>query len=279
MLFQRKLIVSMMLFAASASASPIVYVVTFGGQFGTLDASTGSFTQIGPLTSDPIGGLASGPNDSLLGVSFGGNLESINPATGAVSVIAATGLGPSLATAAFATGQLNGTVYETDGSNNLYTINTTTGAALLIGPTGLPQCPSVTDPDDIGDEALFSANGKLYLTFDAFNAVTNAVVYAPEFYQVDPLTGAATLIGSTAFGIDAALQVNGIVYGFTAGNTVLTLNVANGNTTFVTNYDATAFDILGAAPTPEPASLGLVAMGIAAVLVAGRRRFRCGAGC
>jgi hypothetical protein len=174
---------------------------------------------------------------------------------------------------AFATGQLNGTVYETDGSNNLYTINTTTGAALLIGPTGLPQCPSVTDPDDIGEGALFSANGKLYLTFDGFNAVTNAVVDAPEFYEVNPLTGAATLIGSTAFGIDAALQVNGVVYGFTSDNTVLTLNVANGNTTFVTNYDAAAFDTLGAAPTPEPASFGLVAMGITATLVAGRRRF------
>jgi hypothetical protein len=206
----------------------------------------------------------------LLGVSYGGNLDSVNPATGVISVVGATGLGPALATAALATGELNGTVYETDGSNNLYTVNMMTGTASLMGPTGLPQCPSVTDPDDIADEALFAAGGKLYATFDGFNFITNAVVDAPELYQINPATGAATLIGPTAFGIDAALQVNGTVYGYTAANTVLSLNLANGDTTFVTNYDPNALDITGAAPTPEPASFGLLAIGIAAVLAAKR---------
>jgi hypothetical protein len=273
MFSQRKLIISLTLFAASASAGPLVYVVTFGGQFGTVDSTTGAFTQIGGTTSDPLGGLVAGPNGSLLGVSYGGNLDSVNPATGAFSVIGATGLGPALATAAFATGELNGTVYETDGSNDLYTINTTTGTASERGATGMPQCPSVTDPDDIGDEALFAAGGKLYATFDAFNTITGAVVDAPQLYQINPTTGAATLIGPTAFGIDAALQVNGIVYGFTAANTVLSLNVADGSSTFVTNYDANALDITGAAATPEPASFGPSAIGIGAVLVARRRWF------
>ncbi len=274
MLFQRRLIFSLTLLAASASASPLVNVVTYGGQFGTLNVTTGAFTQIGPTTTDPLGGLVHGPNGSLLGVSFGGNLDSVNPATGAVSVVGPTGLGPALATAPFSTGALNGTVYETDGSNNLYAINTTTGIATKIGATGLPQCPSVTNPDDIGDEALFSADGKLYLTFDAFDAVTNAIVDAPELYQLNPTTGAATLIGPTAFGLDAGLDLNGTVYGFTSANTVLSLNLANGSTTFVTNYDAGALDITGAAAaTPEPASFGLAAIGIAAALAAGRRRF------
>jgi outer membrane protein assembly factor BamB len=272
MLSHLKLIVSLTLFAASASAGPIVYVVTFGGQFGTMNTTTGAFTQIGPDTSDPLGGLVPGPHGSLLGVSFGGNLDSVNPATGVVSVIGATGLGPALATAAFATGEFNGTVYETDGSNNLYSVNMMTGTASLIGATGLPQCPSVTNPDDIADEAIFAADGKLYITFDGFNFITNAVVDAPELYRINPTTGAATLIGPTAFGLDAALEVNGTVYGFTAANTVLSLNLANGGTTFVTNYDSNAVDILGAAQTtPEPASFGLVGIGIA-ILVAGRRR-------
>lgn len=273
MLCQRKLILSLVLFAASASAGPLVYVVTYGGQFGTLNPTTGAFTQIGPPTSDPLGGLVTGPNGSLLGVSYGGNLDSVNPATGAITVIGATGLGPALATAALATGELNGTVYETDGSNNLYAVNTTTGTASMIGATGLPPCPSIADPDDIADEALFAAGGKLYATFDGFNFVTNAVVDAPDLYQINPTTGAATLIGPTAFGIDAALQLNGAVYGYTAANTVLSLNVANGTTTFVANYDSNALDITGAAPTPEPASFDLLAIGMAAVLVAKRRRF------
>jgi hypothetical protein len=272
MLFQRKLIISLTLFAASASAGPLVHVVTFAGQFGTVDATTGAFTQIGATTSDPLGGLVPGPNGSLLGVTYGGNLDSVNPGTGAISVIGATGLGPALATAALTTGELNGTVYETDGSNNLYTINTMTGIASLIGPTGMPPCPSITNPDDIADEALFGVGGKLYATFDGFNFITNAVVDAPQLYQINPTTGVATLIGPTTFGIDAALQVNGTVYGFTAANTVLSLNVANGSTTFVTNYDSSALDITGAAPTPEPGSSALIGAGIAAILISRRRR-------
>ena len=66
MLSYRNIIISLTLFAASASASPILYVVTYGGQFGTLDSATGAFTQIGPTTSDPIGGLVAGPSGSLL---------------------------------------------------------------------------------------------------------------------------------------------------------------------------------------------------------------------
>ena len=96
---------------------------------------------------------------------------------------------------------------------------------------------------------------------------------APQLYQINPTTGVATLIGPTAIGIDAAVQVNGSVLGFTSANTVLSLNLANVNTTFVTNYDASALDITGATTTPEPASFGLAAIGIAAVLVARRRRF------
>jgi PEP-CTERM motif len=76
----------------------------------------------------------------------------------------------------------------------------------------------------------------------------------------------------TAFGIDAAQQVNGTIYGFTAANTVLSLNVAIGNTTFVTNYDSNALDITGAAATPEPASFGLLIIGMGSVIVAKRRK-------
>jgi len=106
---------------------------------------------------------------------------------------------------------------------------------------------------------------------------TLASVDSPELYQINPATGVATLVGPTALGLDAAVRVNGAVYGFaygyTGSSTVLALNPANGNSTFVADYSPNAFDITGAAPTPEPASFGLAAMGIAAVLVARRRRF------
>src|SRR5277367_5529528 len=157
------------LFALSAGASPLLYVVTVTGQFGTLDAASGTFNQIGSTLSDPLGGLVAGTND-LLGVSFSGNLESVDPTTGATTVVGATGLGYN----ALDTAGLNGIIYETDFSGNLYRINTSTGAATLIADTGIPAAPA--NPADQCDEALFTANGDLYATFDAFNSTTQAIV-------------------------------------------------------------------------------------------------------
>jgi hypothetical protein len=284
MFTRQKLIVSLALLAVPASAGPVVYAVTtnfnnFTGQFGTVDLTTGTFNQIGPATSDPLTGLAPAPNGKLLGMSASGNLDSVNPANGAISVIGATGLGGL----AFELAALNGTVYATDLNSNLYTVNTTSGAASLIGPTGIPPCPSLTNPADVSDETLFTDGGKLYATFDAINLTTSAIVDSPELYQINPATGVATLVGPTALGLDAAVQVNGTVYGFAFGyaapNTVLSLNLANGNTTFVTDYvtspvagGVNAFDIEGASPTPEPASFALAGIGIAAIVVSRRRR-------
>lgn len=135
----------------------------------------------------------------------------------------------------------------------------------------------------MSDEALFTSGGNLYATFDAVSLTTLGVVDSPELYQIDPATGVATVVGPTAVGLDAAVQVDGTVYGFAFGyagsNTVLSLNVANGDTTFVTDYvtspvpgGVNAFDIEGAAAAPEPASFTLVGIGMAAALVLRRRK-------
>jgi hypothetical protein len=193
-------------------------------------------------------------------------LDSVNPTTGAVSVIGPSGLGNS----ALDTAELNGTVYETDLNQNLYTINTATGAATLIGPTGIDPAP--TDPADLFDEAFFSAGGNLYATWDSFNAATLALIDSPELYRIDPKTGAATEVGDTARQLDAAIDVNGVVYGFTATNQVLSLDLATGDPTLVANYDPAATFITGAAATPEPGYFALVGIGIAAIVIVRRRR-------
>jgi hypothetical protein len=286
MFTQRKLSIalSLALFTASASAGPIVYAVSvnynnFTGQFGTMDLTAGTFSAIGPILSDPIGGLMPGPNGMLLSLSISGNLDSVNPATGAVSVIGPTGLGDL----AGVTAEFNGTVYATDLYNNLYSVNTTTGVASLIGPTGLPICPSLLSPTEVSDETLFTANGKLYATFDGINLMDSTVVDSPELYQINPVTGVATLVGPTTLGLDAVLQLNGTVYGLDFGttgpNTVLSLNLTNGNTTFLNNYVSSpvadgvnAIDIIGAAAAPEPVSFALAGIGIAVLVACGRRR-------
>ena len=74
------------------AAGSLVYVEN-GFQFGTVDLASGAFTPIGPGTPEGVTGLAAGPNGSLLTLSFSGNLESINPTNGAVTIVGATGLG------------------------------------------------------------------------------------------------------------------------------------------------------------------------------------------
>ncbi len=289
---------SLALFAASASADTLVYAVStnfnnFTGQFGTVDLTTGAFNQIGPAVAGGlVGGLVPGPNGSLLTVSGAGTLDSINPATGAVSVVGAISVvnkvsAIGVANVASNVAELNGTVYATDLYGNFYSVNTKTGAATLIGVTGIPICPSLINSNEVSDEALFTAGGKLFATFDGINLATLGVVDSPELYQINPATGVATRVGPTALGLDAAMQLNGSVYGFAFGysgsNTVLSLNLANGKTTFLNDYVSSpvagggnSFDIEGATPTPEPASFALVAIGMAALLRSQKRPTRRG---
>ena len=105
MFAQRRWMISLAFLSlgVSAHAGTLVYAVSLFGPFGTIDVSTGTFNQIGPALSDPLGGLVFGPN-GYLGVSFSGNLDSLNPATGGVTVIGATGLGNQADTMAILNG-------------------------------------------------------------------------------------------------------------------------------------------------------------------------------
>ncbi len=282
MLSQKKLIamLGMFLFAVLALGDPVVYVVTQnqnqGTQlFGTADLTTGSFNQIGPTV--PIGeaGLVSGPSGSLLTTDYAGNLDSINPGNGALTIIGTTGLGINIA----AFGQVGGNLYATDLKDNFYSVNANTGGAHLIGATHLPVIPFVPGTQNadgtinIFNETLFGVGRKLYATLDAdiFHPSVPVItpVVHPELYEIDPSTGVATPVNSTELLITSALDINGTVYGF-AGNAEaqshsLTLDVASGKTTFITNVDPAAGLIFGAAPVPEPASMLLGAFGIAAI--------------
>src|ERR1039457_3595572 len=87
-------------------------------------------TPTGPIPPT-IQYLVPGPNGSVLTMSFDGNLDSINPNTGAISVIGPTGFAdcssPSSPTCGpnsqLSFGSAGGTLYATDFANNLYTLN------------------------------------------------------------------------------------------------------------------------------------------------------------
>jgi hypothetical protein len=298
MILQHKLALALTLAlsSAAAKADPIVYVLGGSGPFGTMNLSTGSFTPIGPGISVGTGGLVQGPSGTLLSLGFDGNLNRINPTTGALSTVGATGLGdcslptsPCGSNSANIIGKVGSNLYATDFANNLYSVNPTTGAATLIGATGIPGLPFIPlspvpgDPDGsfyFYDESLFDYGGNLYANFDTGmfdpTTFTPTPLIAPELYKINALTGLATTITPTTFGLSTITNVNGTVFGFDANTgQVLNLNMADGSTTYVSDIDP-AVGLVGgataASPVPEPASLALVGSGLAAIAAGIRRR-------
>jgi hypothetical protein len=279
--------------AASATAGPIVTVITGSQQIGQMDLATGSFSPTGSIPPT-IQYLVPGPNGSTLTQSFDGNLDSINLNTGAISVIGPTGFADCSSPASptcgpnsqLSFGSAGGTLYATDFANNLYTLNPATGNATKVGATGIPGIPFIpvsTNPDgsfNFYDENLFNVGGGLYANFDAgtFNPGTFefTTVISPALYKINVNTGRATLISSTDFGLVTVTNLNGTVYGFNGvTGQIVTLDVTNGITSAVSNIDPSVGLIAGAATSvPEPGSVALAIIGLTMVAIYRRRTRR-----
>jgi hypothetical protein len=185
--------------AGLAVANGSIFASSYHTPNGTLfqvNPANGALTTIGTATGidfDDFGSTTSG----LYVVSFGAtqNLYSINPSTGAATLIGPTGLGygswRGLSTNSNA-------LYFADGAD-LYTLNTSTGAGTLVGPFGgsaemgvlLTEGGLLYGGDDIND------------TVDTINIATGAATVGPHpssfpgaFYGLAPnpvpVTGTAT---------------------------------------------------------------------------------------
>ena len=153
-----------------------------------------------------------------------------------------------------------------------------------------PHDPVPGDPDGsfyVYDESMFDNNGNLYINFDTgtFDPVTftPTLAISPNLYQINPLTGLATLLTSSTFGLGTIVSIDGTPYAFDLPDgRVVTFNLTNGSISPVSDLDPAAGLVDGAAadsPVPEPASLALVGSGLAALAAAikSRRRSHTGA--
>jgi uncharacterized protein (TIGR03382 family) len=236
------------------------------------DPTTGAAPVVGPLGVGPIPSLAVDPLTGIMYAGGGGgipNIYTVNPATGAATLLGDTGLG--IAAVEGLDFNAAGTLYASvniaggagTGADHLAIINKTTGAATVVGPYG--SCTGVTLPSTA--EGSCTIEGMAGIAFDAagnlWGSHRTVAAGTPGLYRINVATGAATFVapfrdasGAEPSGGVTSLQFacNGKLYGGTAfpvppaddGGDLITINPATG-----------AFSTIGKAV--QDASLGALA--------------------
>lgn len=254
----------------TASAGPVVYVAGTGNEFGTLDLTTGAFTQIAMLN---LPGGPSVDNMYAMGVGSDGHLYGLDSALNAslYQIDTTTGGLTSLGT----TGQsaIGGT---TDSAGTMFVLSQS-----FADSTFYTLTPPSTTTNVVGPTGLFLAQGLVAVTADGsqlFATAYNQTSGLYDLYSVNVTTGVATDIGATSYGGTnyqplSGLFVNGTLYGFDANNDIFTINTSTGALTLIGSVSGlgsgdylSAAAVVGGQTIPEPSG---VVMGLIAVVAVG----------
>ena len=237
-------------------------VVFDDSRFGTLNNSTGAFTQLATLPISASAGIAAG-GGYLFYEDMGSALYTVDPVTGISQMVGYTGIGT---TAAVFGGGIEG-LFEIDYASNLFAINPLTGQGTLVGPTGLPANNGTLDTS-------LSADGTSLLY------TAGAPGQNDEIYRINIATGLATDLGTTGVtAVAGSAFVNGAVELFQYGQSANYIyDAPDGSNNFAQGVqlstqivdggamygapETTSFENPG---TPEPATTLLMTAGLIAI--------------
>ncbi len=245
---------AILLAAPGAMGGPIAYVAGVSGQWGEVDLSSGLFNSLG-TSGAVLNGMVEMPDGQYLGYDVNNNLDSIDPADGALTLIGSGGVTLD-AIAVMSNGALFGVSRNTA---DLYSIDPATGATTLIGATGLGTGG--------GDDSFTSDGTNLYFTYEMGSDPAG-------LYLVNAATGNASLIGmSGGPELEGSGFIGGAVYGFGSDNNIYTVTTATGAATLSAALSSSLPGVNAAAPvdTPEPSTVGLMGLGLATMFWHKRR--------
>jgi hypothetical protein len=247
--------------------------VTGGGDFGTLNLSTGTFNRIAVGDVISNAGIDETPAGNLYEYTGANQLFAINPATGATTLIG-TGSIPGFGSGGsfFTVGGLTtGAFYAMNWNGDLYSIDLTTGATTLSGSTGI----NLQSGGGVCEETGLS--GSATTLYYVTGLQPGCITSNQALYSINPSTAVATVIGSTFGANDPVIGTaydNGTLYGFAAQFTppstfsnpqILQISTTTGNATVVAG---TSEFFSGGVPlaTPEPSGITLLGAGLLGLL-------------